>query len=65
METIMIDIVISLVFSAPLLIIMVFPAMKIVEFIEKKTELSEKYYNILTVSITIFLALIFGILLKI
>jgi hypothetical protein len=61
----MIDIVLSLVFSAPLLIIMVFPAMKITEFIEKKTKLSEKSYNIITVSITILLSLVFGILLKV
>jgi len=32
----MLDIVLSLVFAAPLLIIMIYPAMKITQFIEKK-----------------------------
>jgi len=58
------DIVLSLVFAAPLLIIMIYPAMKVVEFLETKMEINEKLYNILTVVITIVLSLIFGILLK-
>ena len=61
----MMDIVISLVFAAPLLIIMIYPSMKIVEFIETKTNINEKTYNLLTVVITVLLSLIFGILLKI
>jgi len=59
----MMDIVLSLVYTAPLLIIMVYPAMKITEFIEKRTQVSEKIYNNLTVLITILLSLIGGILL--
>jgi hypothetical protein len=61
----MMDIILSLVFSAPLLIIMVYPAMKITEYIETKVEVSEKLYNKLTVFITIILSLFFGILLHI
>jgi hypothetical protein len=59
------DIVLSLVFSAPLLIIMAYPAMKITEFIETKVEINEQLYNKLTVIITILLSLICGILLHI
>ena len=61
----MMDIVLSLVYSAPLLIIMAYPAMKITEFIEKRTDISEKIYNKLTIIITIVLSLIGGILLHI
>ena len=61
----MIDIVLALVFAVPLLILMVYPAMKIVEFLEKRMNINERLYNILTVTITIILSLFFGILLKI
>ena len=61
----MMDIVLSLVFAAPLLIIMIYPAMKITELIEQKIEVSEQLYNKLTVIITIILSLVAGVLLKI
>jgi hypothetical protein len=61
----MLDIILSLVYAVPLLIIMAYPAMKITEFIETKTTISETIYNKLTVGITIVLSLIFGILLHI
>ena len=61
----MMDIVLSLVFSAPLLILMAYPAMKITEYIETKREISEKAYNKLTVTITIVLSLTAGTLLHI
>ncbi|MEA2019131.1 MAG: hypothetical protein U9N59_11845 [Campylobacterota bacterium] len=61
----MIDIVITLVFAVPLLILMAYPAMRIVEFLETKMKIDEKLYNTLTVAITIILSLILGILLKI
>lgn len=59
----MMDIVLSLVYTAPLLILMAYPAMKITEFIEKRTHVSEKIYNKLTVIITIVLSLIGGTIL--
>lgn len=59
----MIDIVLSLVYAAPLLIIMAYPAMKIVEFAETKIEISERVYSKLTVILTIVLSLIAGVLL--
>ncbi|RLA80500.1 MAG: hypothetical protein DRG78_10825 [Epsilonproteobacteria bacterium] len=59
------DIVLSLVFSAPLLIIMVYPAMKITEFLDKRMTINDKIYDKLTVIITIVLSLICGVLLHI
>ncbi len=61
----MMDIVLSLVFSAPLLIIMVYPAMKITEFLDKRMTINDKIYDKLTVIITIVLSLICGVLLHI
>lgn len=61
----MIDIVLTLVFTAPLLIIMIYPAMKITEFLDKKMTISDKVYDKLTIAITIILALIGGIIFKI
>ena len=60
----MIDIILSLVFTAPLLIVMIYPAMKITEYIETKMEISDKAYNRLTVWLTIGLSLFFGLILK-
>ena len=50
----------SLVFASVLLVFMIYPAIKIVEFLEIKMTITDKMYNILTVSITILLALIVG-----
>jgi hypothetical protein len=60
----MIDIVITLVFSIVMLMFMAFPAIKIVEFIDSKTKLSQNSKNILTVVITIILSITIGIYLK-
>ena len=54
------EIVLTLVFSIVLLLIMFYPAIKIVEFIEKKRALSQKAYMRLTLLITIILSLIVG-----
>ena len=61
----MMDILMPLVFSAPLLIIMVYPAMKISDWLSTKIEINETLDNKLTVIITVILALIFGTLLHI
>lgn len=58
------QIVLSLVFSVVMLMFMVFPAMKIVEFIDKKRALSSKQTNALIVLITILLSLTIGIFLR-
>jgi hypothetical protein len=49
-----------LVFSSVLLVFMIYPAIKIVEFLEIKMTITDKMYNILTVALTIILALIVG-----
>ncbi len=54
------QIVLTLVFSSALLVFMIYPAMKIVEFCETKMEVSDKMYNISTVVLTIVLSLIVG-----
>ena len=46
-----------LIFAMVMLMFMAFPAMKIVEWIESKRELSSKSQNILTVVFTIILSL--------
>jgi len=60
----MIDIVIFLVFSIVLLMFMAYPAIKIVEFLSKKYNFSDKQENFLVVFITIVLSLLVGAFLK-
>jgi heme/copper-type cytochrome/quinol oxidase subunit 4 len=50
----------TLVFTSVLLVFMIYPAIKIVGFLETKMNISDKTYNVLTVVITIILALIVG-----
>lgn len=59
------DIILTLVFSSAVLVIMIYPAMKITEIIEKKMDVSEKLYNKLTIIFTILLSLIAGAILQI
>jgi hypothetical protein len=54
------EIVMTLVFSSVMLVFMIYPSMKIVEFLETKMHVSDKMYNILTVVLTIVLSLIIG-----
>ena len=54
------QIVMTLVFTSGLLVFMIYPAIKIVGYLETKMEISDKMYSILTVTITIILALIVG-----
>ena len=60
----MIDIVVTLVFSVVMLLFMAFPAIKIVEFLETKIELTQKAKNILIITVTILLSLAIGLFLK-
>jgi len=60
----MIDIVVTLVFSIVMLMFMAFPAIKIVECLENKVELTQKDKNTLTIIITIILSLLIGLFLK-
>lgn len=54
------EIVLTLVFTSVLLVFMIYPAMKIVEFLETKIDISDKMYDRLTVILTIVLSLIVG-----
>lgn len=54
------EIVMTLVFTSVLLVFMIYPAMKIVEFLETKMDISDKLYDKLTVIITVVLALVTG-----
>lgn len=56
----MIELIMPLIFSVVLLVFMIYPAMKIVEFLETKMEVSDKMYNVLTVVLTIVLSLVLG-----
>ena len=60
----MTDIVIILVFSVAMLVFMAFPAMKIIEWIKPKLNLTEKVANILQLILTILLSLLIGLFLK-
>jgi len=59
-----IDIVVTLVFSIVMLLFMAFPAIKIVEYLEPKLNLSQKSKNTLIIVITIILSLLVGLFLK-
>ncbi len=60
----MIDTVITLVFMMAFLTFSIFPAIKIVNFIEKKTKLSEKMKNLLMLIFTILIALSLALFMK-
>ena len=58
------DIVLTLVFSIVMLIFMIFPAMKIVEWLESKMTVPEKWHNPLLFSTTLFLSFCIGLFLR-
>jgi len=60
----MVDIVLTLVFSVVMLLFMVFPAMKIVAWIENKVSVAEKWHNPLLFGIIILLSLGIGLFLR-
>jgi len=57
-------IVMTLIFSVVMMMFMAFPAMKIVEWITERKELSQTTQNRLVIVITIILSLIIGIFLQ-
>jgi len=57
-------IIMTLIFSVVMLMFMAFPAIKIVEWIEKKNPLSPKVKNFLTILLTVVLSLSIGIFLQ-
>ncbi len=58
------DIIITIILSTGMLIFMIFPAMKISEFISVKKKLSDKAEDILTIIFTVILSLSIGLFLK-
>ncbi len=57
-------IVMTLIFSVVMMMFMAFPAMKIVEWIALRRELSQTTQNRLVIIITIILSLLIGIFLQ-
>ncbi|MEA3491655.1 MAG: hypothetical protein U9R27_07110 [Campylobacterota bacterium] len=60
----MLNIVLTLVFSIVMLIFMIFPAMKITEWIDSKIPVPEKWYNPLMFFIILLLSLSIGLFLR-
>jgi hypothetical protein len=58
------DIVLTLVFSVVMLLFMAFPAMKIVEWVETRIDVPEKWHNPLLFGMVIFLSLMIGLFLR-
>ncbi len=54
------EIILTLVFSVVLLLVMFYPAIKIMELVEKRKELSQRMYMTLTLLITVVLSVIAG-----
>ena len=59
----MLNIILTIVFSIVMLFFMIFPAMKITEFIGKFFKI-EKYYDLTVGLVTIFLSILIGLFLK-
>lgn len=60
----MIDIVLVIVFSIVMLFFMLFPAMKITEWIDGRFSVPQRYHTAVTLGIDIFLSLGIGLFLK-
>ncbi len=60
----MLNIILTLVFSIVMLIFMIFPAMKIVEWVESKIDVPEKWHNPLLLLTTLFLSLCIGLFIQ-
>jgi len=60
----MLNIVLILVFSVVMLVFMAYPAMKIVEGIDKVIPIPDKWRNLALIMTTIFLSLLIGLFLR-
>ena len=58
------NLVLTLTFSVVMLLFMVFPAMKIVEWLEKRIDVPDKWHNPLLFAVVIVLSLSIGIFLR-
>ncbi len=59
-----VNLVLTLVFSVVMLLFMIYPAMKITEWIETKVDIPNKWHNPLMFSIVILLSIMIGIFLR-
>jgi hypothetical protein len=60
----MLNIVLTLVFSIVMLVFMTFPAMKIVDALEKVFTIPEKWHTILLLFFTVLFSLLIGLFLR-
>ena len=60
----MLELVITLTFASVMLLFMTFPATKIVNFIESKVTIPEKWHIPLLLSMTVFLSLFIALFLR-
>jgi len=60
----MMNIVLTLVFSIVMLFFMLFPAMKIVEWLDSRLSIPQKLHTPLTIIVVILLSLSIGVFLK-
>jgi hypothetical protein len=60
----MMDVILTLVFSVVMLLFMIFPAMKIVEWVEYKITIKKKWHNALLFGVTTLLSLGIGLFLR-
>ncbi len=58
------NIVLTLTFSIVMLLFMIYPAMKIVEFIDSKISIPQKWHNPLVFGFVIVLSLLIGVFLR-
>ncbi|WP_300369400.1 hypothetical protein [Hydrogenimonas sp.] len=58
------NIVLTLVFSIVMLFFMIFPAMKITEWIDERYPIPKKFYTPVMLSIVVLLSLCIGLFLK-
>jgi len=60
----MLDIILTIVFSIVMLFFMLFPAMKITEWIDHLRAVPQRYYMPLTIAVDLLLSLAVGLFLK-
>ncbi len=59
-----VNLVLTLVFSVVMLLFMIYPAMKITEWIETKVDIPNRWHNPLMFSIIILLSVMIGLFLR-
>ncbi len=63
-EGVAMDLVLTLVFSIVMLFFMIYPAMKITEWIDKRYPIPAGYYNAVMISVVVLLSLMIGVFLR-